>query len=61
MAVNIILIIVNYFGGWNYSLLRSGNIYEVDSIRFYTRIKTITPRRPLGAKDESLFSISIIN
>ena len=61
MAVNIILIIVNYFRGWKYSLLRSGNMYEVDSIRFYTRIKTITPCRPLGVKDESLFSISIIN
>ena len=49
------------FGGWKNSLLESNNIHGVDGVRFYTIIKAMTSRRPLGVKEESLFSIVIIN
>jgi len=49
------------FGGRKYSLLGFNNIHEVDGVRFYTIIKAMTSRRPLGVKEESLFSILIIN
>ena len=48
-------------GSWKNSLLGSDNIYGMDDVRFYTRIKTITSRRPSGAKEEILFSIPIKN
>ena len=51
----------NIFGGWKNSLLGFDNIHGVDGVRFYTIIKAITSRRPLGVKEEALFSILIIN
>ena len=48
-------------GGWKNSLLGSDNIYGVDGVRFYTIIKAMISCRSLGVKEESLFSILIIN
>ena len=51
----------NSFAGWKNSLLGFDNIHGADDVRFYTIIKAITSRRPLGVKEEALFSILIIN
>lgn len=49
------------FGGWKNSLLESDNIHGVYGVRFYTIIKAMISCRSLGVKEESLFSILIIN
>jgi malonate-semialdehyde dehydrogenase (acetylating)/methylmalonate-semialdehyde dehydrogenase len=45
------------FGGWKRSAFGDLNQHGPDSIRFYTRSKTITSRWPSGIKDGAEFSI----
>ncbi len=45
------------FGGWKRSVFGDLNQHGPDSIRFYTRTKTITSRWPSGVKDGAEFSI----
>jgi len=45
------------FGGWKRSSFGDLNQHGPDSIRFYTKTKTITSRWPSGIKDGSEFSI----
>ncbi len=45
------------FGGWKRSLFGANNQHGPDSIRFFTRIKTVTARWPSGIKDGAEFSI----
>ncbi|MGD9785579.1 MAG: CoA-acylating methylmalonate-semialdehyde dehydrogenase [Hyphomicrobiaceae bacterium] len=45
------------FGGWKRSGFGDLNQHGPDSIRFYTRTKTVTSRWPSGIKDEAEFSI----
>ena len=44
------------FGGWKRSLFGDLNIYGPDSIRFYTRRKTISQRWPTDSIDKAQFS-----
>jgi malonate-semialdehyde dehydrogenase (acetylating)/methylmalonate-semialdehyde dehydrogenase len=37
------------FGGWKRSLFGSSNIYGLEGVRFFTRVKTMTSRWPSGA------------
>ena len=43
------------FGGWKRSMFGDLNQHGPDSIRFYTRTKTITSRWPSGIKDGASF------
>ncbi|MEL6373126.1 MAG: CoA-acylating methylmalonate-semialdehyde dehydrogenase [Pseudomonadota bacterium] len=45
------------FGGWKKSVFGDLNQHGPDSIRFYTKTKTITSRWPSGIKDGAEFSI----
>ena len=45
------------FGGWKRSGFGDLNQHGPDSIRFYTRTKTVTARWPSGIKDGAQFSI----
>ncbi|MEC9368586.1 MAG: CoA-acylating methylmalonate-semialdehyde dehydrogenase [Pseudomonadota bacterium] len=45
------------FGGWKRSMFGAHNQHGPDSIRFFTRIKTVTARWPSGIKDGAEFSI----
>ncbi|MCB1520867.1 MAG: CoA-acylating methylmalonate-semialdehyde dehydrogenase [Hyphomicrobiaceae bacterium] len=45
------------FGGWKRSGFGDLNQHGPDSIRFYTKTKTVTARWPSGIKDEAEFSI----
>ncbi len=45
------------FGGWKRSVFGDLNQHGPDSIRFYTRTKTITSRWPSGTKEGAEFSI----
>jgi malonate-semialdehyde dehydrogenase (acetylating) / methylmalonate-semialdehyde dehydrogenase len=45
------------FGGWKRSLFGGHNQHGPDSIRFFTRIKTVTARWPSGVKDGAEFSM----
>ena len=49
------------FGGWTRSCF--GDLYQhaSDSIRFYTKTKTITSRWPSGVKEGAEFSIPTMN
>lgn len=38
------------FGGWKRSAFGDHNIYGPDSVRFYTRVKTVTARWPTGVR-----------
>ena len=49
------------FGGWKRSAFGDLNQHGPDSIRFYTRTKTITSRWPSGIKDGAEFSIPTMN
>ena len=44
------------FGGWKRSGFGDLNQHGPDSIRFYTRTKTVTARWPSGIKDGAQFS-----
>jgi malonate-semialdehyde dehydrogenase (acetylating)/methylmalonate-semialdehyde dehydrogenase len=45
------------FGGWKRSAFGDLNQHGTDSIRFYTKTKTVTARWPSGIKDGAEFSI----
>ncbi len=45
------------FGGWKRSGFGDLNQHGPDSIRFYTRTKTVTNRWPSGVKEGAEFSI----
>ena len=49
------------FGGWKRSIFGDLNQHGPDSIRFYTRTKTMTSRWPSGIKDGAEFSIPTMN
>jgi malonate-semialdehyde dehydrogenase (acetylating)/methylmalonate-semialdehyde dehydrogenase len=45
------------FGGWKRSGFGDLNQHGPDSVRFYTKTKTITQRWPSGTKEGAEFSI----
>ncbi|MEM7438002.1 MAG: CoA-acylating methylmalonate-semialdehyde dehydrogenase [Pseudomonadota bacterium] len=49
------------FGGWKKSAFGDLNQHGPDSIRFYTRTKTVTSRWPSGIKEGADFSIPTMN
>jgi malonate-semialdehyde dehydrogenase (acetylating)/methylmalonate-semialdehyde dehydrogenase len=49
------------FGGWKKSSFGDLNQHGPDSVRFYTRTKTVTSRWPSGIKDGAEFSIPTMN
>ena len=49
------------FGGWKKSGFGDLNQHGPDSIRFYTKTKTVTSRWPSGVKDGAEFSIPTMN
>ena len=49
------------FGGWKRSVFGDLNQHGPDSIRFYTRTKTMTSRWPSGIKDGAEFAIPTMN
>ena len=48
------------FGGWKASSFGDLNQHGTDSIRFWTRVKTVTARWPSGMKDGAEFSIPVM-
>ena len=52
---------VGMVGGWKRSGFGDLNQHGPDSIRFYTRTKTVTARWPSGIKDGAQFSIPTMN
>ncbi|MEM6896085.1 MAG: CoA-acylating methylmalonate-semialdehyde dehydrogenase [Pseudomonadota bacterium] len=48
------------FGGWKKSMFGDLNQHGPDSIKFYTRTKTITSRWPSGIKEGGEFSIPVM-
>ncbi|MDB5588228.1 MAG: malonate-semialdehyde dehydrogenase (acetylating) / methylmalonate-semialdehyde dehydrogenase [Devosia sp.] len=48
------------FGGWKASSFGDLNQYGTDSIRFWTRVKTVTARWPLGIKDGAEFQFPVM-
>jgi malonate-semialdehyde dehydrogenase (acetylating)/methylmalonate-semialdehyde dehydrogenase len=48
------------FGGWKRSAFGDLNQHGPDSIRFYTRTKTVTSRWPSGVKEGAEFSIPVM-
>ncbi|MCL5778844.1 CoA-acylating methylmalonate-semialdehyde dehydrogenase [Limibaculum sp. FT325] len=48
------------FGGWKKSVFGDLNQHGPDSIRFYTRTKTVTSRWPTGTKEGAEFSIPVM-
>src|SRR5207249_758605 len=49
------------FGGWKKSGFGDLNQHGPDSIRFYTKTKTVTARWPSGVKEGAEFSIPTMN
>ena len=49
------------FGGWKRSGFGDLNQHGPDSIRFYTKTKTVTARWPSGVKEGAEFSIPTMN
>ncbi len=49
------------FGGWKRSGFGDLNQYGPDSVRFYTKTKTVTSRWPSGVKEGADFSIPTMN
>jgi malonate-semialdehyde dehydrogenase (acetylating)/methylmalonate-semialdehyde dehydrogenase len=45
------------FGGWKRSKFGSSNTYGMDSVRFYTQIKTVTARWPSGIRQGAEYTI----
>ncbi|MAV48821.1 MAG: methylmalonate-semialdehyde dehydrogenase (CoA acylating) [Pelagibacteraceae bacterium] len=45
------------FGGWKRSLFGDQHMHGPEGIRFYTKLKTITSRRPSGIKDNPEFTM----
>jgi len=48
------------FGGWKASSFGDLNQHGTDSIRFWTRVKTVTARWPSGVKEGAEFSIPVM-
>jgi malonate-semialdehyde dehydrogenase (acetylating)/methylmalonate-semialdehyde dehydrogenase len=48
------------FGGWKASSFGDLNQYGTDSIRFWTRVKTVTARWPSGIKDGAEFQMPVM-
>ncbi|SKA35086.1 CoA-acylating methylmalonate-semialdehyde dehydrogenase [Consotaella salsifontis] len=48
------------FGGWKRSAFGDLNQYGPDSIRFWTRTKTVTARWPSGIKEGAVFSMPVM-
>ncbi|MGD9804745.1 MAG: CoA-acylating methylmalonate-semialdehyde dehydrogenase [Hyphomicrobiaceae bacterium] len=48
------------FGGWKRSVFGDLNQHGPDSVRFYTRTKTVTSRWPSGVKEGAEFSIPVM-
>jgi malonate-semialdehyde dehydrogenase (acetylating)/methylmalonate-semialdehyde dehydrogenase len=48
------------FGGWKRSAFGDLNQHGPDSVRFYTRTKTVTSRWPSGVKEGAEFSIPVM-
>ena len=48
------------FGGWKRSGFGDLNQHGPDSIRFYTKTKTVTSRWPSGVKEGAEFSIPLM-
>ena len=49
------------FGGWTKSVFGDLNQHGPDSVRFYTRTKTVTSRWPSGVKEGAEFVIPTMN
>jgi malonate-semialdehyde dehydrogenase (acetylating)/methylmalonate-semialdehyde dehydrogenase len=49
------------FGGWKRSGFGDLNQYGPDSVRFYTKTKTVTARWPSGIKDGADFAMPLMN
>jgi len=49
------------FGGWKSSAFGDLNQHGVDSVRFWTRTKTVTARWPTGIKEDPQFSMPVMN
>ncbi len=49
------------FGGWKSSSFGDLNQHGTDSIRFWTKVKTVTSRWPSGVKEGAQFSIPVMN
>jgi malonate-semialdehyde dehydrogenase (acetylating)/methylmalonate-semialdehyde dehydrogenase len=47
------------FGGWKDSAFGDHNQHGMDGVRFYTRVKTVTTRWPVGA-DAASFSMPVL-
>jgi malonate-semialdehyde dehydrogenase (acetylating)/methylmalonate-semialdehyde dehydrogenase len=45
------------FGGWKRSKFGNSNTYGMDSVRFYTQIKTVTARWPSGIRQGAEYTI----
>jgi malonate-semialdehyde dehydrogenase (acetylating)/methylmalonate-semialdehyde dehydrogenase len=45
------------FGGWKASLFGDHHMHGPEGVRFYTRLKTITTRRPTGIRAGAEFVI----
>jgi malonate-semialdehyde dehydrogenase (acetylating)/methylmalonate-semialdehyde dehydrogenase len=48
------------FGGWKKSGFGDLNQHGPDSVRFYTKTKTVTSRWPSGVKEGAEFSIPLM-
>jgi malonate-semialdehyde dehydrogenase (acetylating) / methylmalonate-semialdehyde dehydrogenase len=46
------------FGGWKRSSFGDHNMYGAESVRFYTRVKTITARWPTGVRSGAEFNFA---
>ncbi len=49
------------FGGWKASSFGDLNQHGPDSIRFYSRLKTITSRWPHGKKEQAAFTLPVMD
>jgi malonate-semialdehyde dehydrogenase (acetylating)/methylmalonate-semialdehyde dehydrogenase len=49
------------FGGWKRSLFGDHGAYGMESVRFYTRLKTITSRWPAGIRSGAQFNFPLNN
>ena len=49
------------FGGWKRSLFGDHSIYGPEGVHFYTRLKTVTSRRPEGIKSGAVFTFPTMN
>ena len=48
------------FGGWKRSLFGDHYVHGPEGVRFYTRLKTITPRWPTGIRKGAEFKMPVM-